>query len=384
MIPEITINNKTLQEMTNQILSPLDQALGKVVNETSTPCVKAAKNFLIGIRQSYEDLAAANIIAKHQNKLKKAMEQPQNDIVSLNDEYVRNKQILKEMYLRSQVVEMNIKMEEFSNELNKFLNQKTKLTYVYTNNKGKDPIVFLVDDIGEIMSKDMGSKGAGIKTRINMSKTKAMQALKNANGAIQRLAEENYMTSEQIKNLKSSYNQIVSRFNRYKYQVQSGEKKSKRVHVIMWKPEMDWKIVVMGNNIGDIKEAYVNAVINRKGFLSNEMEKNIDDFMQYVSQVDATPGMLQGDVSQVLNDGSTIEYAVKGANASFMSFQLAINLAIEILSAQPPFDKQALKNKKQEYAKDITPRNQQITLKTLRELFQDNIPDEIIADFDIF
>jgi len=41
--------------------------------------------------------------------------------------------------------------------------------------------------------------------------------------------------------------------------------------------------------------------------------------MYYVSQVDAAPGMLQGDVSEVLKDGSTIEYAVKGANASFMS-----------------------------------------------------------------
>jgi hypothetical protein len=62
----------------------------------------------------------------------------------------------------------------------------------------------------------------------------------------------------------------------------------------------------MGNNIGDIKEAYVNAVINRKGFLSQALEKNIDDFMQYVSMVDAAPGMLQGDVSETLADGRSI------------------------------------------------------------------------------
>jgi len=41
--------------------------------------------------------------------------------------------------------------------------------------------------------------------------------------------------------------------------------------------------------------------------------------MEYVSMVDAAPGMLQGDVSERLEDGSTIEYAVKGASASFMS-----------------------------------------------------------------
>ena len=378
MIPEITIDNKTLQEMANQVLRPLDQALGNIVRETATPCVQAAENFLTSIRQSYEDLAAANMIAKRQNKLKKAIQNPQTvNTVTLVDEYTRNKQILKEMYLRSQVVDINIKLQEFSKELNSFLNQKTKLTYVYTNGKGKDPVIFLVDDIGQIMSKDMGSKGAGIKTRINMSKAKAMQAMKGANGAIQRLAEENYMTVEQIKNLKSSYNQVIDRYNRYKYQAKVGENKSKTVHIIIWRPEMDWKVVIMGNNMGDIKQAYVNAVINRKGFISPEIEKNIDDFMYYVSQVDAAPGMLQGDVSEVLKDGSTIEYAVKGANASFMSLQLAIDLAIEILTAQPPFDQQALKNKKEEYAKGITPRNQQITIEMLRDLFQNNIPDEI-------
>jgi hypothetical protein len=57
--------------------------------------------------------------------------------------------------------------------LNNFLNQTTKLTYVYTDSKGKDPVIFLVDDIGQIMKKDIGSKGAGIKTRINMTRKKA-------------------------------------------------------------------------------------------------------------------------------------------------------------------------------------------------------------------
>lgn len=380
MIPEIEINNQTLQKMTEQVLNPLDQALSVVIHQTSSPCIQAAKRFLISIRSAYEELAAANLIAKHQHKLKKAIQEPQNNNVAmLADEYARNKQILQEMYLRSQVVDMNIKMQDFSKELNSFLNQKTKLTYVYTNGKGKDPVVFLVDDIAQIMKKGIGSRGAGIKTRINMSKSQARQAIKGANSAIQRLAEEKYMTTEQIKNLKSSYNQVIDRFNRYKYQAKTGENKSKIVHIIIWQPQIDWKVVIMGNNMGDIKEAYVNAIINRKGFLSAKLEKNIDDFMQYVSQVDATPGMLQGDVTETLDDGSTIEYAVKGANASFMSLQLAINLAIEILTAQPPFDKKSLKEKKAEYAKGITPRNQQITLDMLKELFQNNIPDEIQA-----
>lgn len=377
MIPEITINDQTLKSMTNQILAPIDQALEGVIHKEANPCIQAAEVFLTGIRQSYEDLAAANIIAKHQNKLKKNMQNPDNNVIALEDEYKRNKQILREMYLRSEVVDINLKMEQFSKQLNLFLNQKIQLTYVYYDSKSKEPIVFLVDDVGQIMKKDMGSKGAGIKTRINMTRKKAMQALKGANSAIKRLAEQNYMTSLQIKNLKDSYNQVVYRFNKYKYQAKTGENKSKIIHVIIWRPQIDWKVVIMGNNIGDIKQAYVNALINRKGFISSELEKNIDDFMEYVSMVDAAPGMLQGDVSERLEDGSTIEYAVKGASASFMSLQLAINLAIQILTAQPPFDEQALKRKKQQYAKDITPRNQQVTIQYLRELFNGIIPDRL-------
>lgn len=379
MIPEIIINDRTLQQMTDQILRPIDDALASVVKQTATPCIEAAENFLFSIRKGYEDLAAANLLEKHQNKLKKAMQNPDNNIIGLHDQYVRNKQIFRDMYARSEVVDINIKMEQFSKELNNFLNQKTQLTYVYTTKKGKDPIIFLVDDIGQIMHKGMGSKGAGIKARIDMSKETAMAAMNQGNSGIRKLAEENYMTSQQIKNLKGSYNQVINRYNRYKYQAQKGKNKSKIVHIILWRPEIDWKIVIMGNNMGDIKEAYVNALISRIGFISAEMEKNIDDFMEYLGQVDATPGMLQGDVSEILGDGSTIEYAVKGAKASFMSLQLAIRLAIQILTAQPPFDQQTLKRKKQEYAKDISPRNQQNTLEILYNLFGDNIPNQIQA-----
>ena len=383
MIPDITINDQSLKEMTEEILSPLDEALAQTITESATPCVAAAKDFLTSIRISYEELVAANKIAKHQNELKKAIENPDNDVIHLSDEYNRNKQILKEMFIRTQIVDINIKMENFSKELNNFLNQKSILTYVYTNRKGNDPIVFLVDDIGQIMKKGMGSRGTGIKTRINMTVKQAKQALKNGNSAIQQLSEENYMTTLQIKNLKSSYNEVINRYNKYKYQVKNGKEKMKTIHVIIWRPQLDYKVVIMGNNAGDIKQAYVNALINRTGFISEELEKNIDDFMKYISMVGATPGMLQGDVSQVLSNGNTIEYAVKSADASFMSLQLAIDLAIEILMAIPPFDIEQLKKKKIQYAKNINPRNKQITLQTLQDLFDGTIPDEIKIDWNI-
>lgn len=377
MIPNIMIEDQTLDYMTQQILAPLDQALEKSISQTSSLCVQSARKFLNSIQQAYRDLVAANIIAKHQNKLKKLIKNPDTTSPSLEDQYYRNKNILKEMYQKTQIVDINLKMENFSKELNNFLNQKMVLTYVYTNKKGGNPIILLVDDISEIMRKDMASKGAGIKTRINMTQRQVRQALKEANSAINRLAQQDFMTPEQISNLKNSYNEVVDRFNKHKYIAKNGQNKSKTIHIILWIPQADWKIVVMGNNIGDIKQAYVNAVVNRKGFLSAELEKNIDDFMGYVGQVDATPGMLQGDVSEVLQDGSTIEYAVKGKGASFMSLQLAIDLAIEILTSSPPFDIQKLRQKKQDFAKNIKPRNQQITKEELIEIFNNELPDSL-------
>ncbi len=373
MIPNIQINNQTLQEMTERELSQIDQALNNFISQTATPCVTAARNFLISIRQGYEELAAANIIAKHQSKIKKALKNPDNDTTALYDQYIRNKNIFREMYARSKVTEINLKMEVFSQELNSFLGQKPIITYVYTNRKDKKPVIFLVDDLSQIMKKGLGSKGSGIKTRIEMSAKQARQALNNSNSAIKRLAQEDYLSAKQVLNLKSSYTEVIFRYNTYKYNTKRG----KIVHVILWKPQTNWKIVVMGNNKGDIKEAYVAAIINRKGFLSDFLEQNIDDFMDYVSQVDSIPGMLQGDVTETLEDGSTIEYAVKSGNASFMSLNLAINLAIEILTAQPPFDINALAEKKKQYAKDILPRNQQVTISVLEDLFDKKIPNAI-------
>ena len=85
--------------------------------------------------------------------------------------------------------------------------------------------------------------------------------------------------------------------------------------------------------------------------------QNIDDFMFYVQQVDSIPGLLQGDVSEKTDNG-TIEYAVKSHGASFMSLQNAITTAIEILNADPPFNKSALEAKKAQLAEGIRPRNQ--------------------------
>ena len=386
MIPNIQINDQTLEEMTQAELSKIDNALTAVTQKNATPCILAAENFLNGIKQEYQDLIAANILASHQYKIKKRIQDPDenSDKIALSNQYERNKNSLKDMYARSQVVQLNLKMENFSKELNSFLGQQMQLAYVFTDSKNKNPVIFLVDDIGQIMKKDMGSKGAGIKSRINMTRKQAKQALDNKNSAIHRLAEEQYMTTQQIGNLQSSYNEVINRYNVYKYNVKSGNNKGKVVHIILWQPQINWKIVIMGNNVGDIKEAYVAAVINRKGFLSSQIEKNIDDLMNYVSQVDAIPGILQGDVSEKLINGQTVEYAVKGASASFMSLELAIDLAIQILTADPLFDTAALKRKKNQYAEGIKSRNQQVLFEKITELFEGKIPDEIKAVINFF
>ena len=128
MIPNIQINGQTLEEITQAELSKIDNALTAVTQKNATPCILAAENFLNGIKQEYQDLIAANILASHQYKIKKRIQDPDenSDKIALSNQYERNKNSLKDMYARSQVVQLNLKMENFSKELNSSKLQSTK------------------------------------------------------------------------------------------------------------------------------------------------------------------------------------------------------------------------------------------------------------------
>ena len=139
-------------------------------------------------------------------------------------------------------------------------------------------------------------------------------------------------------------------------------------HIILWKPEQEWKITIMGNQKGDIEEAYVSALIHRVGFLNDSLEKNIDEFMGYVSQVDAAPGLLEGDVSK---DGQEIEYAVKSGKAQNMSLKTAVEVAITILGSKQIFDKNKLNDLKEKIKKGIKPRNQSALISQVEEQLKD-------------
>ena len=90
--------------------------------------------------------------------------------------------------------------------------------------------------------------------------------------------------------------------------------------------------------------------------------------MEYVSQVDAAPGLLEGDVSK---DGQKIEYAVKSGKAQNMSLKTAVEVAITILGSKQIFDKNKLNDLKEKIKKGIKPRNQSALASQIEEQLKD-------------
>ena len=379
---DIQITKETLQNMTDELMQPIDKALSQKINENTSPCEKAARNFLNSIQQAYRELTQANLIYKHIYQMKKIVENPNSSSgsqIMANQELNKSKAIFNNMYLKTQVVDINIKLEEFMVALNEVLNQTLKIAYVYTGKNGKTDI-YIINDISTLLKKDIGSKGTGIKARLSVSKKKLNKAISEGNSAIEKLATENYLTEQQIINLTEAHKEVISRYEHHKYKVQSSNSsnKGKTIHLIMWIPYGEWKYDIVTNK-GDLQEAYVRAVVNRTGFLG-ELEQNIDDFMQDVAQVNAKPGLLQGDVEETLSNGRKIEYAVKAGSASYMSISLAIDVAVAILTSNDLFDINSLQQMKKKLGEDITPRNKIMTQDEIIERFKNmNISTELSA-----
>lgn len=385
---EIKINDKCLEEMVQKQLEPIDEVLEKSIKQNMTDCEKAAREFLQDIRIAMEQITKANILAKRSYDITQQLikNPPPDNPINLVQEQEQINQLWRELYARTKIVEVNLKIEKFSKELNKVLNQKVQITYVSTGEDWKDPIVLLIDNLEEILKKDKASGGAGLKTRLEITRKQAEKIMLNTNDNIRRLNLQDFLSKKQIENLNQAFNEVTDRYNTYVYKVNNrkSNKNNKIIHIILWRPQEDWKIVQMGNQRGDLSQAYVKAIIKRKFFKSNYLEKNIDSFMEYVAQVDATPGLLQGDVSQKLKNDKegykSIQHAVKMGKASFMSLQLAIDVAIEILTSKKPFDQKALKKKKKELSKGMKPRNQQIAIAALQDFFEGTLPKNL-TDF---
>ena len=354
------IDEATLEMMGNTLTEQIDFLLQQEVQPNEDDARVAARIFLETIQKSFQAWEEAERHASEIRKYSKAIKDlktaTKDDIVNFN--MAKNKMLALRKNIN--LIEMDVAMENFQKELARLMEKKIQLTYVYVNSKG-EPSIFLIDNIEDVLVQDVKamSKGGNVSTRIRMTAKQIKQNQQNYERSIVKLNEYQFMLPPALINLQDARLAVLTRYKTYHY----GSN-----HIILWKPEQEWKITIMGNQKGDIEEAYVSALIHRVGFLNDFLEKNIDEFMEYVSQVDAAPGLLEGDVSK---DGQKIEYAVKSGKAQNMSLKTAVEVAITILGTKQIFDKNKLNDLKEKIKKGIKPRNQSVLASQIEEQLKD-------------
>lgn len=354
------IDEATLEMMGNTLTEQIDFLLQQEIQPNEDDARIAARVFLETIQKSFQAWEEAERHASEIRKYSKAIKDlktaTKDDIVNFN--MAKNKMLALRKNIN--LIEMDVAMENFQKELVRLMEKKIQLTYVYVNSKG-EPSIFLIDNIEDVLVQDVKamSKGGNISTRIRMTAKQIKQNQQNYERSIVKLNEYQFMLPPALINLQDARLTVLTRYKTYHY----GSN-----HIILWKPEQEWKITIMGNQKGDIEEAYVSALIHRVGFLNDSLEKNIDEFMGYVSQVDAAPGLLEGDVSK---DGQEIEYAVKSGKAQNMSLKTAVEVAITILGSKQIFDKNKLNDLKEKIKKGIKPRNQSALISQVEEQLKD-------------
>lgn len=162
----------------------------------------------------------------------------------------------------------------------------------------------------------------------------------NINNGIQEL--EYKRDQVPLKLLKQAYLEIKKRYDKYKYHSKTGTRGY--IRFILWKRVNRQKGMKVSAQWGDIAEAYATYYINYHlgEPMTGNLENDIDTFMKIVERVDNASGLFLGDIS--MENG--LEYAVKTAGASTLSFTQVENLAKTLSSGS--VSKKILLNMKQQ------------------------------------
>lgn len=281
--------------------------------------LKAFRRYQLELKEEYGDNIKLNAIEKYREKR-------QQITTMLADDK------LKKLYEASFI---------FQEKLNKALGQTVKTIFVF---EGKDG-----PELREISSKDLiyfdYDKNGNIVARYK----NLTQGLQEKFGRLEEDSKFNEENAVKAQGLKNTYQEVVKRFN-------IARKKCKW-NVVLWKITKDWEGYSVSSR-GDIKEAYANFVIinDLTPTFVKDMENNVRDYIiEGVAKVDATSGMLEGDISK---DG--VEYAVKSVGATTLGLSQLKEIADQIISGQGTFGKQKLQKIKESLQRDPQLRNKAI------------------------
>lgn len=337
----IETDSSTLDAVDKALLDSIDKPVSDAIKGNLIALRAAAAHYVSTVEVLQAKVTEFENLLRHQQSLRRANKSGFNDM----DEYIRGRDQVR-AFLNSDIpkrlYEENM---NFQQVLNNFLGQKVSMVFVFENSDGEP-------ELYEITSEDVLKYDYSSSNKLVARYRGDADALNHAMKRLQLSAEWNF----NLAGLKSTYAETL-------YRYRCSRQVNKRI--VLWQnPYNEWHAMKVSAE-GDINEAYASIVIlNRKEpSFNNNMEINIEQFLNEVAQVDNISGLLQGDVTN-----GNIEYGIKSAGASTLSLKQIIKIAYQIVNDEN-FSQEKLEKIKAEFAAKGRTRNKEMKSldKSVRE-----------------
>ena len=332
-------------DVVDKIVKIIEQPGDKIIEQQgkkfSNEIKKQAQEFLRILRKNQRQLERIEHNLQHQRSIVRAIQRGE-----INASYewrteIHNRHLMTKQDHYREVVTAGLK---FQSQLNKRLNQKVELVYVYQDEEN-NPTLYTLDE--EALSSALYYQKNPKKYLVGrFNETQKFKSY------LTNLTKYQLYEKFNLNYFNFTYKQVIWRFN-------YGHKK--KSDLIMWlnphfgKHGTKW-LKAMVNKQGDIKEAYASVLLDRtinstKLFNDEKLDNNVHQFMLEVAKVDDESGLLKGDVTV-----NQIEYAIKGVSASTLGIKQIKKLAQTIIGAES-YTKQKLQEQKQAFHQEARSRN---------------------------
>lgn len=231
------------------------------------------------------------------------------------EQYKINREEITNMLKSQEVEKLYQAAFDFHKKIIQALGKEIQ-TIIILQDKEGTPYVFKVTEDELFNNNFLSYEGASKTERLTARFKNTVDQMRNAGIKAINRDDLNIDDKMNIKNLNETYKTSLYRYDTYK-------------RLILWYfPNGIWNKIKVSAR-GDLAEAYAMFFLKQAkwNFQSSNKEENIHYFMILgVSEVDNVSGLLQGDIST-----NQYEYAIKSADASYMSVQQMIPLAKKIL-----------------------------------------------------
>ena len=322
-------DSSTLAALEKDILNNIDKPLSNEIKGNLTALKLAASHYISTVEALQKQVSEFEALLRHQQGLRRANKAG----FAMMEEYIRGKEQVRS-FLNSDIPKkLYEESMNFQQVLNNFLGQQVTMVFVYENSDGEPELYEITSE--DVLKYDYSSSNTLVARYRGDS-----DALNHAMKRLQLTADWNFNLS----GLKATYAETL-------YRYRCSRQVNKRI--ILWQnPYNEWHAMKVSAE-GDINEAYASIVIlNRKEpSFNNDMEINIEQFLNEVAQVDNISGLLQGDVTN-----GNIEYGIKSAGASTLSLKQIIKIAYQIVNDEN-FSQEKLEKIKADFAAKGRTRN---------------------------